>query len=53
MPRVVIEEFVPDENQAEDCECDQVGTAHKVMTHHEIDDVSIFQTFQLNNALCF
>lgn len=38
MPRVVIEEFVPDETQAED-----VGAPHKVMTHHEIDDVSLFE----------
>lgn len=35
MPRVVIEEFVPD-----DCECEEVGAPHKVMTHHEIDDFS-------------
>jgi hypothetical protein len=38
MPRVVIEEFVPD-----DCECEEVGAPHKVMTHHEIDDVSLFE----------
>ena len=39
MPKVVIEEFVPDETQEEDK--DQTGTPHKVITHHEVDDVSI------------
>ena len=39
MPKVVIEEFVPDETQEEDK--DQAGTPHKVITHHEVDDVSI------------
>ena len=37
MPKVVIEEFVP----AEDEEGQQEeNTPHKVKTHHEIDDVS-------------
>ena len=46
MPKVVIEEFVPvDEDQEEvEGEGDQVGTPHKVMTHHEIDDVSILNS---------
>ena len=42
MPKVVIEEFVPDETQEEDK--DQAGTPHKVITHHEVDDVSIFRS---------
>lgn len=42
MPKVVIEEFVPDETQEEDK--NQAGTPAKVMTHHEIDDVSIFRS---------
>ena len=40
MPRVVIEEFVVDEDNEEECDGDQVGKPHNVVTHHEIDDVS-------------
>ena len=47
MPKVVIEEFVHDESQNEVEDVDKLGTPHKVMTHHEIDDVSNFRKVSL------
>ena len=45
MPRVVIEEFVVDDDNSEDGDTDQVGKPHNVVTHHDIDDVSKFRVF--------